>query len=138
MNRNAALATLAMGVLGLIGWAIADTDPPKKAPVVDMTTDMKYEPAEITITAGDAVRWKNVSIMPHTVTADPALARKAGHASLPAGAEPFNSGMIGPGKSFEHTFTVAGTYKYFCIPHETMGMVGKVIVKPAATSAPAP
>ncbi len=99
--------------------------------VVKMTSAMRYEPAQITINAGDTVRWKNSSIMSHTVTADPALAKKAGDAELPPGAQPFNSGMIGLGKVFDHTFTVPGAYRYFCIPHEMHGMVGVVIVKPA-------
>ncbi|MCL5279758.1 MAG: plastocyanin/azurin family copper-binding protein [Planctomycetes bacterium] len=30
---------------------------------------------------------------------------------------------------FQHTFEVPGTYVYFCLPHEAMGMVGKVTVQ---------
>ena len=33
-----------------------------------------------------------------------------------------------PGKSFKVTFTVPGEYAYFCIPHETVGMVAKLTV----------
>ena len=29
----------------------------------------------------------------------------------------FNSGMMGPGAEFTHTFTDAGTYLYYCTPH---------------------
>jgi plastocyanin len=41
---------------------------------------------------------------------------------------PFDSGNIEEDGSFSHTFTVKGTYKYVCVMHEAMGMVGTVIV----------
>ncbi|NIR46298.1 MAG: hypothetical protein GWN99_17830 [Gemmatimonadetes bacterium] len=49
---------------------------------------------------------------------------------MPEGAEPFNSGNLKPGASFSHEFSVAGTYTYFCIPHEGAAMIGTVIVEP--------
>ena len=48
---------------------------------------------------------------------------------LPPGAQPFDSGDIPAGQVYRHTFTVPGEYRYFCIPHEDMGMVGTVIVQ---------
>jgi plastocyanin len=42
--------------------------------------------------------------------------------------EPFESGTLGPGASFLHTFTTAGTYAYHCRIHS--GMTGTVIVAP--------
>jgi plastocyanin len=50
--------------------------------------------------------------------------------AMPAGAQPFNSGKIKPGGSFEQKFSIPGTYKYVCEPHEEMDMKGQVIVKP--------
>lgn len=129
------LLVIAVGCLG--GCASADPDPSSEVSVVKMTSGLKYNPAELTITAGQTVEWKNVAIMMHTVTADPSLAKKADDVALPPGAKPFNSGDIGPGKSFQYVFDVPGTYKYFCIPHESMGMVGTITVKPAATTGPA-
>lgn len=35
-----------------------------------------------------------------------------------------------PKTTFEHTFAVPGTYRYFCIPHEGAKMQGTVIVRP--------
>jgi plastocyanin len=32
------------------------------------------------------------------------------------------------GETFEHTFTVPGTYVYVCVPHAGQGMIGRVIV----------
>jgi plastocyanin len=102
-----------------------------QANLVKMTNGLKYAPAEITITAGQTVHWKNVALFGHTVTADASLAKRPADVALPAGAGPFNSGNIGLGKEFSYTFTVPGTYKYFCIPHETSGMTGTVIVNKA-------
>jgi halocyanin-like protein len=33
------------------------------------------------------------------------------------------------GYTFEYTFESTGTYKYVCMPHEPMGMVGAIVVK---------
>lgn len=127
--------TIVTAALCLAGCAGEDFSQTEGMNVVRMTGGLKYEPAEITVKAGEAVRWKNESLVTHTVTADPSKARRANDASLPPGAKPFNSGDISSGGTFEYTFTVPGTYRYFCIPHESMGMVGVVIVKPAASAA---
>jgi plastocyanin len=37
-----------------------------------------------------------------------------------SGAEPFNSGNVNPGETFEQTFTVAGDYAYSCMLHRSM------------------
>ena len=134
MKRIFTLAMLAAGLSSLIGCACTGGDRSDPANTIRMTSGLKYEPAELRIQAGQTVHWKNVSIMPHTVTADPAIAKKPEHVSLPSGAEPFNSGTIRPGKSFERVFTVPGTYRYFCIPHENSGMVGTVNAEAAATT----
>ena len=63
------------------------------------------------------------------VTLDPKLAKKVEDISLPAGAQPFNSGDLSPGVVFRQKFTVPGTYRYICIPHEGMGMIGEIEVK---------
>ena len=71
-------------------------------------------------------RWRTFS-----VTCDPSKARDAAaHVALPAGAEPFDSGTVKAKGAYRHTFTVAGRFRYFCIPHERMGMVGEVEVLP--------
>jgi plastocyanin len=33
-----------------------------------------------------------------------------------------------PGMTFDYTFTVPGTYKYLCLPHEKDGMIGYIMV----------
>jgi plastocyanin len=99
-----------------------------QANVIRMTVDNVFDPKTITIKSGETVVWKNVSDLPHTVTAMSGIAATADDASLPPNAQEFNSGVIPKGKDFSHTFTVPGTYKYFCIPHEHLGMVGTVVV----------
>ncbi len=86
-----------------------------------------FDPAELTITVGDTVRWVNeceegVACV-HSAQAYPD--------KIPAGAEVFDSTLLtGQGLTYEYTFTVPGEYEYFCLPHEALGMKGKIIVNP--------
>jgi plastocyanin len=97
---------------------------------IDMTAQFTYAPAAAQARVGQTVVWVNRSPTAHTVTADPALAANAGSVMLPEGAEPFASPLVSAGGSFSHTFTVAGTYRYFCQPHEGAGMIATVVVAP--------
>ena len=89
-----------------------------------------FEPKTLTIHAGETLEWRNTSFIWHTVTADPHLAQRPQDVLLPPGALPFDSGKLDPKGTFRHTFTVPGTYRYFCQPHELNGMLGEVIVEP--------
>jgi plastocyanin len=100
---------------------------PAVAAVVRMTDNFMFEPASVTIRAGETVEWRNASRFRHSVTADPAQ----GRAVLPPGAQPFASGELAPGQSFRRTLTAPGTYRYFCTPHEGIGMQGEIKVLPA-------
>ena len=93
-------------------------------------TNFDYHPASVRVRAGQTVEWRNKSIVSsHTVTCDPAKARDAAsHVAMPQGAESFDSGKLKAKATYRHTFTVPGHYRYFCIPHEGMGMVGDVEV----------
>lgn len=95
---------------------------------VGMTDRLTFDPDTVRIRVGETVLWRNGSALLHTVTADPARAANAASVSLPSGATPFDSGNIEPGATYTHTFTVAGEYKYFCVPHEAAAMVGWVVV----------
>ena len=92
----------------------------------------RFEPATIHIKAGQTVAFRNNALITHTVTDDPAKAMEAKDAVLPAGAPAFDSGDLPPGQVYTRTFTVPGTYTYFCMHHESSGMVGTVIVDPAS------
>jgi plastocyanin len=120
---------MALGSCGLGGPAY-DRPPPTVDAIVEMTTLLNFTPDDLTIVEGQTVEWRNRSIMDHTVTADPKLAKNPANAALPPGAEPFNSGEVDPGQVYRRTFTVPGTYRYFCIPHEGQGMVATLRVTP--------
>lgn len=92
-------------------------------------TNGGFKPSIVEVNVGDDVEWVNTSAMTHTVTADARLAKDPSNVALPEGAAPFHSGAIRPGATFRHTFTVAGRYRYLCIPHEKHGMIGEVIVR---------
>ena len=98
---------------------------------VHMTDLLQFEPKVVTIKAGQTVEWTNSSFLVHTVTMDPALAAYKKNVLMPAGAEPFDSDRLFPDASYRHTFTIPGTYRYFCKPHESTGMIGEIVVEPA-------
>jgi plastocyanin len=94
---------------------------------------LRFEPAHVTIKAGQAITWNNVSQMPHTATGDPGQNPVAKshpeYIQLPDGAEPWGSEMLQPGDTYSHTFTTPGEYHYICIPHVLSGMRGAITVE---------
>jgi plastocyanin len=127
---SAVVATLLLGGCGLTGPA-HDAPSPQAAAVVDMGFT-SFEPEVIHIRAGQTVEWRNTALITHTVSDDKSIAADPKDASIPAGATAFNSGDIPPGEVYTATFTVPGTYKYFCMHHEDDAMLGTVIVDPAS------
>jgi plastocyanin len=95
---------------------------------VNMTDANRFEPAELTVPKGATVTWTNTGQVVHTVTDDPSKALNKSDAVLPGGAPPWDSGNIAGGASYSRTFDVPGQYTYFCIPHESLGMVGHITV----------
>jgi plastocyanin len=94
-----------------------------------MTDDpYRFQPSVLTIPAGTTVTWTNTASVVHTVTDDPSKAFNSADAALPAGAQPWDSGGISPGQTYTQTFTTPGTYQYFCILHESLGMLGTITV----------
>jgi plastocyanin len=131
--RWALLAGLALAAALFAATHASGEEPGSEAPAatVRMTSQMRFEPAQVRIHAGQAVLWQNASSLSHTATADPSRAKDPRDVALPAGAPAFHSGDVAPGGSWRHVFTVPGTYRYFCVPHETRGMVATVEVLPA-------
>jgi plastocyanin len=89
----------------------------------------QFHPDKITIKPGQTIEWINNAKTLHSVDGDPSMALKPGDVSLPPGAKTFDSGFMRPGMTWEYTFTVPGTYKYTCVPHEKDGMNGIIVVK---------
>lgn len=105
---------------------------PAASATIHMTNQLRFDPGVVTIHVGQTVTWVNAGTIPHTSTDDPAKnpVEQAfpQYALLPPGAAPWDSGLLPPGQSFSHTFTVPGTYHYFCIPHILSGMRGTIVV----------
>ncbi len=119
-----ALATVAAG-LAFATWM---TRGPKVVLMQDSPLGGFFEPEKVTIRAGTTVQWKNVGHMVHDATSRRDLAVRASDVENPAGTPPFDSGFLPPGQTFSYTFTVPGTYKYVCVPHELGGMLGEITV----------
>ncbi|HEY0242543.1 MAG TPA: plastocyanin/azurin family copper-binding protein [Gemmatimonadaceae bacterium] len=95
--------------------APAKPAPAKRPSSVRRTTikNISYLQPRITVSVGTTVEWSNSDPLPHTVTASD---------------RSFNSGLIQPGKTYRHTFTKAGTFNYYCVPHPFMK--GAIVVTP--------
>ena len=69
-----------------------------------LVRNFAFEPPELTIQAGDSVRWTVISGT-HSVTAKDRA---------------FDSGEFAAGSSFELRFEQPGAFPYFCTPHDFM------------------
>ena len=85
-------------------------------------SNYEFNPAEITIQAGDEVIWTN-SEGSHNVNGSQSL--------FPSNPESFGN-EVGTGWVYSHAFTMPGTYDYQCDPHASLGMTGRVIVEDTA------
>jgi plastocyanin len=121
-------ASAATAGTGANSAATASTPAAPAAATMTMTDALRFEPATLTVAKGATVTWRNTSATMHTVTDDPGKAVTKADATLPSGAQPWDSGNIDPGQTFQHTFDTPGTYKYFCTPHEAAGMVATITV----------
>ncbi|MEM3006484.1 MAG: plastocyanin/azurin family copper-binding protein [Candidatus Nitrosotenuis sp.] len=81
------------------------------------TTDECFVPSSLTVPVGTSVTWTNDDTAAHTVT--------SGSDTTPDGN--FDSGLFMAGKTFSHTFDVAGEYPYYCLVHPWM--TGRVTVE---------
>ena len=99
-------------------------------------TKYQYEPADITIKQGDAIKWVMVSGGPHNVAFDPAEIVAAAKPQLMANMDNQMSELSGPllqNAGEEYTISFAnvppGKYNYFCTPHLAMNMRGTITVQ---------
>jgi plastocyanin len=140
MDRRAYLRTagaaLAVGTAGCLdafagGLSEGDYD-------IGMSANA-FLPDEYEVSVGETVVWGNNGSRGHTVTAY--------ESALPEGADFFatgdfestqaareawknsGAGNLPPGQIFTHTFETPGEHHYFCIPHESGGMTGTIVVR---------
>lgn len=133
MNKKISLTLeLAIAVIVLTLAMHAATGAKQDGNVVTVRMEgKKFIPEQITIRSGDTVEWVNEpNGHKHQVTTDPEQAMDTNNVSMPKNAKPFDSGTVKPGESFRYRFTVPGTYRYTCPPHEMSGMTGTVVVEP--------
>lgn len=96
----------------------------------------RFEPAEITVHAGDAIEFQNVAGGPHDVTfwpdSIPAGAAQQLQANMPNTTGPLASPLF---VTDGETYTIStaklkpGTYKFYCMPHLATGMHGVLVVQ---------
>ena len=99
---------------------ISDNSLSKNETIVSVdSTNLRFSPSSITISEGDSVRffWSG-ELLAHNAVAEDEL---------------FDSGD--PSRNVDYTFTfdigTNGTHTYVCEPHESVGMVGTIIVEPS-------
>lgn len=94
----------------------------------------RFEPTDLTIKAGDGVRWTMVSGGPHNVAFQnvAGAARTQLAANMPNQISDLSSPMLlNPNEKYEVSFAKvpAGKYDYICTPHIATNMRGSVTVQ---------
>ena len=79
-----------------------------------------FVPAILTVSKGSTVTWTNGDSTLHTVTSGSPESGNSG-----TGTE-FDSSYLAAGKTFQHQFSISGTFDYYCTLHPYMK--GKVVV----------
>jgi plastocyanin/uncharacterized membrane protein len=109
-----------LGALGAGTAATAGLSRPvaaQETPVVRMGNNY-FDPIGLYVEPGTTVRFE-IAAGAHSATAY--------ENRIPSDATTFDSGVISSG-GFEYSFEESGTYDYYCIPHKSVGMVGRIIV----------
>lgn len=103
--------------------------------VGDAATGYKFVPENLTIKAGDGVKWTMVSGGPHNVAFQnvPAAAKSQLVANMPdqSTGELSSKMYMQPNEGFTMSFgnVPAGKYDYVCTPHLAMNMKGVITVQ---------
>lgn len=113
--------------------APADTEPtdgtatpslsPSQTVVVGPEGTLRFDPPEFTVSVGDTVRWEWDS-SGHNVRPDSTPAGSS-WTGTPGG----DDTTYDAGYAHSHTFEAAGTYDYYCAPHQQFGMTGSFTVE---------
>ena len=104
--------------------------------VMDAQGQYKFDPANITVKRGDAIKFTTVSGQPHNVSfwpdSIPANAATQLGANMQNTTAPLTGPLLNnPGESYIVSFAgvPAGVYKMYCTPHLALGMKGAVTVQ---------
>ncbi len=129
-RRTRLLASLAVAVAGL-GVAACGSSSGSGAGARGSGHDVEmklvaYRPDHLTVAPGTKVTWTQRDPGVHTVTAGTVAQEAAGVSPKADGT--YDSGELATGRSFTHTFSKPGTYRYFCRIHPAT-MRGTVTVR---------
>jgi plastocyanin len=98
---------------------------------VEMVTDGEeyyFDPIGLFVEPGATVTWVNVEGA-HSSVAYAESVDQAETTRIPEDAEAWSSDILNEADAtFEHTLETPGTYDYFCGPHKSLEMVGRVVV----------
>lgn len=89
--------------------------PPTSGPPAEVAVDIRdfaFDPSEVRVRVGQAVRWTNRDAAGHTATAR---------------SREFDTSLLRQGQSGSVTFSRPGRFEYICTPHPFM--VGTVVVE---------
>lgn len=120
MSRRAAWAVL------MLLAALLPGTPVRAAGRSVIIEQYAYGPSSLMVTVGDTVTWTNRDTAAHDVVTT-------------SGPASFRSKLLAKGQSYSYTFTVPGTYQYYCSVHPTMRASVMVHAKASpTTTAPRP
>ncbi len=141
MNRLGASLVVVVVVGGWLGCGCSATLPASTATPADDAGDGQapstvlvgpsgahaFLPATLTVPVGTTVQWF-FSSAGHTVTSG-VDGTPDGTFCSPAATPSCATAPTSPaGATFEYTFTTAGTFPYYCVPHVSDGMKGTIVV----------
>ena len=118
------------------GTAAAITGTTHTVQMVGDAQGYRFEPANITVKAGDAIKFVNVSGGPHNAAFTPEEVPDDVEAVLSKNMPNQMAALQGPllvNPNEEYTMSFAGVkpgaYNYFCAPHVAMNMKGVITVQ---------
>ena len=131
-----AAAAKAITIVDQNGHLVPNAPPSATSQIFDVTVGpngmLQFSPSTVTISVGDTVRWTWGSSN-HSVTSGTPCTVD-GQFCSPNDTNCSAGTLSNTGFVYEHTFTVAGTYSYFCHAHCAFGMTGTVnVVSGSAT-----
>merc|ERR1739841_377238 len=86
--------------------------------------ELGFFPSSVTVSKGETVEFVNNKAFPHNVVFD--------EDAVPDGVDAdkisHEDYLNGPGEKVSNKFDTAGTYEFYCEPHQGAGMQGKIVV----------
>ena len=108
-RRAFASLAAALGTVVCCFGPSAAVETPKPTTDTVIMEAVSFQPAVLTVKAGDAIVWRNQDPFPHTATSSA-----------------FDSQSIPPGQSWTYTAKTRGEFPYVCTFHPTMKAILRV------------